>query len=122
MTPPLDISNKPASSSPKAAPHRSSPDRAVAASGKTIWIDLDNTPHIPFFRPIIRELEHRGYTVLLTARDANLCLKCHFQQVNGTQILIGGSDHTVRVRQGTCWTAGCHEAFHGSRVSPSLRF
>ena len=59
---------------------------------------------------------------LLTARDANLCLKCHFQQVNGTQILIGGSDHTVRVRQGTCWTAGCHEAVHGSRVSPSLRF
>jgi predicted glycosyltransferase len=35
-----------------------------------IWIDLDNTPHVPFFRPIIRELEKRGYTVVLTARDA----------------------------------------------------
>lgn len=35
-----------------------------------IWIDLDNTPHVPFFRPIIRELEHRGYKVVLTARDA----------------------------------------------------
>lgn len=35
-----------------------------------IWIDLDNTPHIPFFKPIIRELEIRGYTVVLTARDA----------------------------------------------------
>lgn len=35
-----------------------------------IWIDLDNTPHIPFFRPIIRELERRGHEVLLTARDA----------------------------------------------------
>jgi predicted glycosyltransferase len=35
-----------------------------------IWIDLDNTPHVPFFKPIIRELEKRGYTVILTARDA----------------------------------------------------
>jgi DmsE family decaheme c-type cytochrome len=59
---------------------------------------------------------------LLTVRDANLCLKCHFQQVNGGRILIGGSDHTLRLQQGTCWTAGCHEAVHGSRVSSSLRF
>ncbi len=35
-----------------------------------IWIDLDNTPHVPFFKPIIRELEKEGYTVILTARDA----------------------------------------------------
>jgi predicted CXXCH cytochrome family protein len=59
---------------------------------------------------------------MLTARDANLCMKCHFQQVSGGRILIGGSDHTVRLQQGTCWTAGCHEAVHGSRVSPSLKF
>jgi predicted glycosyltransferase len=37
---------------------------------RKIWIDLDNTPHVPFFRPIIRELEKRGHTVVLTARDA----------------------------------------------------
>jgi predicted CXXCH cytochrome family protein len=59
---------------------------------------------------------------MLTVRDANLCMKCHFQQLSGGQILIGGSDHTLRVQQGTCWTAGCHEAVHGSRVSSSLRF
>jgi predicted CXXCH cytochrome family protein len=59
---------------------------------------------------------------MLTARDSNLCMKCHFQQVTGGRILIGGSDHTIRVQQGTCWTAGCHEAVHGSRVSSSLRF
>jgi hypothetical protein len=35
-----------------------------------IWIDLENTPHIPFFKPIIRELERKGYEVVLTARDA----------------------------------------------------
>jgi len=37
---------------------------------KRIWIDLDNTPHVPFFIPIIEELKKRGYSVFLTARDA----------------------------------------------------
>jgi uncharacterized protein len=37
--------------------------------GKVIWIDLDNSPHVPFFSPIIRELEKRGHRVTLTARD-----------------------------------------------------
>jgi len=59
---------------------------------------------------------------LLNVRDANLCLRCHFQQLNGGRIYIGGVDHTVSLQEGTCWTAGCHEAVHGSQVSPSLRF
>lgn len=41
-----------------------------ATDRKKIWIDLDNTPHVPFFEPIIAELERRGHSVLLTARDA----------------------------------------------------
>ncbi len=36
---------------------------------KTIWIDLDNSPHVPFFRPIIRELEKRGFSFIITARN-----------------------------------------------------
>jgi uncharacterized protein len=36
---------------------------------KKIWIDLDNSPHVPFFVPIIEELERRGYSVVVTARD-----------------------------------------------------
>ena len=36
---------------------------------KKIWIDLDNSPHVPFFVPIVKELERRGYSVFLTARD-----------------------------------------------------
>ncbi len=35
-----------------------------------IWIDLDNSPHVPFFEPIIKEFEKRGYSVVLTSRDA----------------------------------------------------
>ena len=41
----------------------------MSTGGKTIWIDLDNSPHVPFFKPIIRELEERGYKVIVTARD-----------------------------------------------------
>jgi len=37
---------------------------------KKIWIDLENTPHIPFFKPIIRELRAKHYGVVITARDA----------------------------------------------------
>jgi predicted CXXCH cytochrome family protein len=59
---------------------------------------------------------------LLNVRDANLCLRCHFQQLNGGRLYIGGVDHTTSLQEGTCWTAGCHEAVHGSQVSPSLRF
>ncbi len=35
---------------------------------RKIWIDLDNSPHVPFFAPIIEELEKRGYSILLTVR------------------------------------------------------
>ncbi len=36
---------------------------------KKIWIDLDNSPHVPFFKPIMGELEKRGYSFIVTARD-----------------------------------------------------
>ena len=59
---------------------------------------------------------------LLTQRNATLCLKCHFQQQSAGAILIGGQNHTAFLRQGTCWSAGCHEAVHGSQVNSSLRY
>jgi len=37
---------------------------------KKIWIDLDNSPHVPFFIPIKKELEERGHSVFLTTRDS----------------------------------------------------
>jgi hypothetical protein len=35
-----------------------------------LWIDLDNTPHVPFFEPIIKEMQRRHHAVIVTARDA----------------------------------------------------
>lgn len=40
------------------------------ANNKKIWIDLDNSPHVPFFRPIKQALERKGYEIFLTARDS----------------------------------------------------
>lgn len=34
-----------------------------------VWIDLDNSPHVPFFVPIIEKLEDLGYSVIITTRD-----------------------------------------------------
>jgi predicted glycosyltransferase len=53
--------------------NQGSPENAsqpLASTSKRIWIDLDNSPHIPFFAPIVEELRKRGYAVTLTARDA----------------------------------------------------
>jgi len=37
---------------------------------KKVWIDLDNSPHVPFFLPIIKSLEKSGHQVILSARDS----------------------------------------------------
>lgn len=58
---------------------------------------------------------------MLAQRNANLCLKCHVQ-VASSNIQIGGVSHQVFLRTGTCWTAGCHEAVHGSQISSKLRY
>jgi predicted glycosyltransferase len=34
-----------------------------------IWIDIDNSPHVPLFAPVIRELEKRGHSVFVTTRE-----------------------------------------------------
>ncbi len=60
---------------------------------------------------------------MLTQRNQNLCLRCHFQQQFAPgKIQIGGRDHTAFLSRGTCWSAGCHEAVHGSHIGSSLRF
>lgn len=60
---------------------------------------------------------------MLAERSATLCLKCHFQQQTAAgKIIIGGRDHAGSVNRGTGWSAGCHEAVHGSQVGSSLRF
>jgi len=58
----------------KAHPAAGLPHVALGSSlprgkAKKIWIDIDNSPHVPFFLPIIEELRKKGFQVELTARD-----------------------------------------------------
>lgn len=61
---------------------------------------------------------------LLVARDNNLCLRCHAQTpgpaVNPGEIYIGHENHTDKVRMGSCYSAGCHTAVHGSNIDRRL--
>jgi hypothetical protein len=59
---------------------------------------------------------------MLTERDANLCLKCHAQLASPGTVFVGDFEHTERLRQGPCWSAGCHTAIHGSDVNAHLRY
>jgi predicted glycosyltransferase len=71
---------------------------------RKIWVDLDNSPHVPFFLPIIKELERRGHDVILTTRD---CFQvCGLADYYGLKYKrIGrhyGANKTLKVL-GTIW-------------------
>jgi len=79
---------------------------------------------------------------MLTERNATLCLKCHFDSHTGlgtnknSSTIINGqmgpsgshgptnatSGAINRFNQGTCWSAGCHEAVHGSNTNETDSF
>jgi len=48
--------------------HNRHSNQMPSKKDRIIWIDLDNSPHVPFFSPIIKRLESLGYQVRLTAR------------------------------------------------------
>src|SRR5256885_1466412 len=41
----------------------------MAAHHMRVWIDITNSPHVPFFRPLIDLLEARGHDVTVSARE-----------------------------------------------------
>lgn len=60
---------------------------------------------------------------LLIARDSNVCLQCHFQtQMESSSFAIGNFNHTNRIQVGSCFSAGCHTAVHGSNFDDHLRY
>src|SRR2546426_915608 len=60
---------------------------------------------------------------MLVQRDNNLCLKCHAQVATATgQIYIGDQSHTEFLSRGSCWSARCHTAVHGSNIDRQLRY
>lgn len=59
-----------------------------------IWIDLDNSPHVPLFLPIIEELEKRNYKVWLTARNSYQV--CELLRLHRLSCQVVGRHHGKR--------------------------
>jgi uncharacterized protein len=73
---------------------------------RKIWIDLDNSPHVPFFRPIIEALRKKGYEVFLTARDAYQVRELlEYYGVQGEVVGKHYGKHKILKALGTCWRA-----------------
>jgi predicted glycosyltransferase len=67
----LQCESAPVKISVDTATRMESPELQERTSGqKKLWIDLDNSPHVPFFLPIIEELRKRGHEIVLTARNS----------------------------------------------------
>jgi predicted glycosyltransferase len=85
---------------PNAKPVKQAPPVNSNSDGPKpkVWIDLDNTPHVPFFEPIIREFRARGYDVLCTARDAFQV--CDLARARGVEFVqVGKHSGKNRIRK-----------------------
>lgn len=57
---------------------------------KAIWIDLDNSPHVSLFAPIIRHYREKGVEVILTARDHSQTIELlNLAGLQGTFFIVG---------------------------------
>jgi predicted glycosyltransferase len=76
-----------------------------------VWIDITNSPHVPFFRPLIRLLEEDGHEVELTTRE--------YAQTIELLELHGLPHEIVGPRHGGAGVLGKARAFAGRL--PALR-
>src|SRR5881398_119618 len=98
MPPEADVANFQGAGVENRSRHTSTP--------KKIWVDLDNSPHVPFFRPIIEKLRERNYEVLVTARDAYQVRELiDFYGVPAKIVGKHYGRHKVLKAIGTCWRA-----------------
>src|SRR5258708_15449290 len=68
---------------------------------KKVWIDIDNSPHVPFFLPIIEELEKLGVELTLTARDMyQVCDLLDFFQLRSRVKVMGGHSRKNQTLKG----------------------
>ena len=67
---------------------------------KAIWIDLDNSPHVPLFAPIIRHYRERGVEVILTARDHSQTIELlDLHGLGGTYTVVGSHSGKSKINK-----------------------
>ncbi len=90
--------------------------------GRTVWIDLENSPHVLFFRPWIEWLRADGHEVILTARDLSQThelLRLHqleFLPVGGH----GGGSSTRKVLRVLARATALARAVRGRRIALAM--
>jgi predicted glycosyltransferase len=101
---------------------------ALGMKRKRIWIDIDNSPHVPFFLPIIEELQKHGVQLILTARNMyQVCELLTFYQLPckvvgghcGKNTLLKVAYNCVRAAQLSPMAVRCRPDValsHGSRA------
>jgi predicted glycosyltransferase len=83
-------------------PVKKSTERVAPEIQRKIWIDIDNSPHVPFFLPIIEELQKRGHRVLLTARDTyQVCELLKFHHLECKVVGTHWGKHRIMKTLGT---------------------
>ncbi len=86
------------------------------AAGRTVWVDLDNTPHVPFFTPIVRTLEQLGHVVILTYRDAfQVSALVHRYRLSAARVGRHYGKNRVNKLAGLVWRSV--QLFSGIRTS-----
>ena len=74
----------------------------ISSQQKKIWIDLDNSPHVPFFKPIIDELRKKNFSFIITARDCfQVCKLADFMGIKNTPIGKHYGKHKIMKVLGT---------------------
>jgi uncharacterized protein len=70
-------------------------------TGRPVWIDLANSPHVLFFAPVIDELRGRGVETVITARDfAQTVALCERFRIDAEVIgSHGGASLADKVRE-----------------------
>ena len=87
---------------------------------KRIWIDLDNSPHVPFFLPIADELRRNGFELILTARNSyQVCELLEFHKIKCDVIGRHWGKNEVMKIIGTC-ARSLHLALVMVRRKPDL--
>ena len=54
-----------------------------------LLVDLTNSPHVPFFAPLVRELQSRGNEVVITAR--RFAQTVELAELHGLDVTVLGS-------------------------------
>ena len=62
-----------------------------------IWIDLENTPNVPFFEPIVKQLRKMNHTVYITCRDySNIPVLSKLYGIQGSTVGWHGGKNKIQ--------------------------